>query len=75
MGEKEEQEGTNYMIGAESQSCLSSPGSSIHPSHQPTGIFSLVQTVSVEMLSLPVVLPAVAVRRGGGLGPEGSQAN
>lgn len=75
VGEKEEREGTNDTIRAESQSCLSCPGFSVHPSYRPAGTVSPVQTASVEMLSLPVLLLAVAVRRGGGLGPEWSQAN
>lgn len=75
VGEKEEREGTNDTIRAERQSCLSCPGFGVHPSHRPTGTVCPVQTASVEMLSLPVLLPAAAVRRGGGLGPGWSQAN
>lgn len=58
-------------IGAESQSCCSSPGFGIHPSHRPAGVFSLL---SAEMLPLPVPLPAVAVRSSGGLSPVPPQA-
>lgn len=50
-------------------------GFSVHPSPQPAAIFCLMQTVSVEMLSLPVLLQAVAWRRGGDVGPGWSREN
>lgn len=59
------------MIGAESQSCCSSPGFGVHHSHQPAGVFSLL---SAETLPLPVPLPAAAARSSGGFSPVPSRA-